>query len=102
MVCVWASDPRRRVRVTLYICSSAAAARRRLQYLLGRFHEQPKRLEGGVGAAHATSDLKTIVGATMNVAYRIVDAGEGAVEAITDAWRLQADLTSRLTDAAPL
>jgi hypothetical protein len=102
MVCVWANDPRRRVRLTVYICSSAAAARRRLQYLLGKYPEQLQRIDGGSGVAHATPDLKTIVGATLNVAYRIVDAGEGPVEAITDAWRLKTDLTGRLADAAPL
>lgn len=98
--CVWHDDPGRRVRVTVYLGHDADAARRRLLYLLGKFGERLVPLETGRSVAFSTPDRDTIVGATRNVAYRIIDAGGRRGLAQRDAAGLRAVLT-RMLDSAP-
>ena len=96
MACVWHNDPRRRVRVTVYLCNDADAARRRLLDLLGRFGERLIPIDTGRNVAFRTANQETIVGATRNVAYRIVDAGESPGDSGPDAPRLRVALTTTL------
>jgi hypothetical protein len=96
MACAWHNDPRRRVRVTVYRCNDADAARRRLLDLLGRFGERLIPIDTGRNVAFRTANQETIVGATRNVAYRIVDAGESPDVSGPDAPRLRAALTTTL------
>ena len=96
MACAWQNDPGRRVRVTVYLCNDADAARLRVLYLLGKFGERLMPLETGRNVAFSTPDQKTIVGATRNVAYRIIDAGESAGVSGPDAPRLRDALTKTL------
>ena len=99
VVCQWPDDPSRRVRITLYRCSDADAARRRFLYLLGRVTAPLTPLNGGPGIVLRSDDRKTIVGVTMNVAYKIIDAGERPVAETPDASRLIEVLT-KVLDAA--
>ena len=103
IACVWHNDPRRLVRVTLYRCKDAGAARRRLLDLLGRFGERLIPLETGRNVAFRTANHETIVGATRNVAYRIIDAGESPAVSEPDAALLWTALTTTLENPlAPL
>jgi hypothetical protein len=103
MVCTWHNDPRRRVRVNVYLCPNAAAARRRLAHMLGKFTPPLTRFESGSEDAFRSDDGKAILGVTMNVAYKIIDGGEGPVATTPDASRFQDVLTKSLASAsAPL
>jgi hypothetical protein len=101
MTCTWRNDPTRRVRITLYVCSDADAGRRRLLELLGRFGERLTPLETGRNVAFRTANQETIVGATRNVAYMIVDAGESPAVSEPDALRMRAALTTTLESTPP-
>jgi hypothetical protein len=101
MACAWHNDPRRHVRVTVYLCADADAARLRLLYLLGKFGERLMPLDTGRDVAFSTPDQKTIVGATKNVAYKIIDAGESPDVSGPDALRLRATLTKTLENTPP-
>jgi len=89
--------------VTVYLCADVDAAHRRLLYLLGKFPERLPQVDGVPGVAFVSNDGKTIMGTIMNVAYRIIDAGESPAVSGPDAPRLRAALTTELEKAsAPL
>ena len=103
MACVWHDDPRSRVRVTVYLCPDADAARRRLFSLRAKLTPPVTQLDAGPGIAFVASDGGSIVGATMNAAYKVIDAGERADASGDDAPRLARVLRDRLASAsAPL
>lgn len=100
MVCTWHNDPRKRVRVNVYLCPNADAARRRLVHMLGKFTPPLTRFDSGSEDAFRSDDRKAILGVTMNVAYKIIDAGDGPVATTPDASRFQDVLTKSLASAS--